>query len=251
MLDLRVAKVPFLHCEPFYFDMERRGIAVVEMTPAELGPAIQSGEIHAGPLPLVDCFRMTDSCQPVAGFCAASVDQGGVALLYASKPISELGGARIAVSPGTVTSQKLLEILLVQKYGVKPGPLVGLREQFDACLLVGNDALRRRRSVRGYPHRYDLGGEWRAWTGLPFVYARWMARKDVDSQSLAILQDTLYVGLEDGVDALYHMAEPRDDLLMLPKDVVEHIIGIRYFIGVSEQRAIDRFKECLDKLGNS
>jgi hypothetical protein len=72
-----------------------------------------------------------------------------------------------------------------------------------------------------------------------------MARQDMEYQPLAVLQDTLYVGLEDGVDALYHIAEPRDDLLMLPKDVAAYISGIRYFIGVSEQRAIDRFRECM------
>ena len=29
-----------------------------------------------------------------------------------------------------------------------------------------------------YPVRVDLGAEWKAWTGLPFVFAVWAARRD-------------------------------------------------------------------------
>lgn len=246
-IGVRVGRVGFLHCDPFYFDMERRGLSLHEMAHGSLAAALEGGEIDTAPLPLVECFRLESSLQPVAGFCVATVDQGNIALFYANKPIQELEGARIGVAGPSPTSQKLLQVLMTQRYGVKPGPFVTLREPFDACLLVGNDALRRRRNLRGYPHRYDLGGEWRQWTSLPFVYARWMARKVVEYQPMAVLQDTLYVGLEDGVDALYHIAEPRDDLLMLPKDVAAYIQGIRYFIGVSEQRAIDQFRECAAK----
>ncbi len=70
----------------------------------------------------------------------------------------------------------------------------------------------------------------------------------MDTKDIALLEDTLYVGLEDGVDALYHLNEPRDDLLMLPRDVVIYIQGLRYFIGLSEQKGIDKFREYLKQL---
>ena len=54
--------------------------------------------------------------------------------------------------------------------------------------------------------------------------------------------------MEDGVDGLYHLNEPREDILMLPKQVVEYIQGLRYYIGMSEQREVKRFKECLETL---
>jgi hypothetical protein len=37
-------------------------------------------------------------------------------------------------------------------------------------------------------------------------------------------------------------------LLMHPRDILEYTQGIRYFIGVTEQRAIDRFQHYLDQL---
>jgi chorismate dehydratase len=100
----------------------------------------------------------------------------------------------------------------------------------------------------GFPHIYDLGAEWHAWTGLPFVFARWMVRKEVAPREKALLEELLYAGLEDGVESLYQVAEPREDLLMLPRDIVTYIQGFRYFIGKAEQQAIEQFQRYLQQL---
>ena len=62
------------------------------------------------------------------------------------------------------------------------------------------------------------------------------------------MEDTLYVGMEEGVEALFHESEPRDRLLMLPKDIVEYIQGYRFFAGLSERKAIDLFRRYSDQL---
>ena len=81
-MPLRVGRIPYLHAEPFYFDMERRGIVLYEMVPSALATALTDGEIDAGPVPVVDCFRLADSLQPVAGFCHASENRQYLPLLH-------------------------------------------------------------------------------------------------------------------------------------------------------------------------
>ena len=198
---LRVGRIPYLHAEPFYFDMERRGIVLYEMVPSAIAAAVQDGEIDAGPVPVVDCFRLADSLQPVAGFCVASVRKTDSVFLYSTKPMAELHEARISVTDEAATASQLLDVLLRVQHQVQPAAYVSLQEAYDAFLLIGNDGLRRRGGTRGFPYTYDLGTEWHAWTGLPFVFSRWMARKDVDPKAIALLQDTRCVGLEVGVDA--------------------------------------------------
>jgi chorismate dehydratase len=243
-----VGRVPDLPSEPFYYDMARRGFELHDMLPNALAPAAETGEIHAGPLPLVDCFRLEDRFQPVGGFCLATTDSSGGVFLYSTRPIEELGDARIATIDEAVTESALLKVLLTLKYQVRPEAYVTLEEPHDAFLLVGNRALRQRRGARGFPHKYDLGQEWHTWTGLPFVYSRWMVTRDQDPKLIAVLEDTLYVGMEEGVDVLYHQNEPRNEVLMLPRHIIEYIQGIRYYIGLSEQKAIDRFRQYLGQL---
>jgi len=247
-MTLRVGRIPYLHAEPFYCDMERRGLVLYEMVPSALAGAITDGDIDAGPIPVVDCFRLAENLQPVAGFCVATVRTAGNVFLYSTKPMTELHTARIGVTDEAATALQLLDVLLRVKYQVEPAAYVSLQETYEAFLLIGNDGLRRRGGARGFAYTYDLGEEWYAWTGLPFVFSRWMVRKDVDPKALALLQDTLYVGLEVGVDALYGISEPREELLMLPRDIAKHIRGFRYYIGTSEQKALDQFRHYLQEL---
>ena len=183
---IKVGRVSFIHTEPFYFDMARRGIELQEMSPSALAPAAESGQIDAGPVPLVDAFRLENDFQPVAGFCTATTETSGSVFLYSTKPIEELDGATIGMIDEARTAPKLLEVLLKLKYGIAPGDYVPLRPaEYDAFVLIGNRALRQRRGARGFPHKYDLGQEWHSWTGLPFVFSRWIARNDMDSKELA------------------------------------------------------------------
>jgi chorismate dehydratase len=246
---IRVGRIPFLHSEPFYFDMERRGITLYEMVPSALATAAVDDEIDAGPLPLVDCFHLADRFEPVAGFCVASVKHTGSTFLYSTRPITALDGARIGLTDETSTAARLLDIVLRLKYQVQPAAYESLQTSHDAFLLIGNQGLRLRKGVPNFPYTYDLGAEWYSWIGLPFVFSRWMVRKDLHPTERALLEDTLYVGLEEGVDALYHLSQPREDLLMLPRDIVRYIQGFRYYIGLSEQQAIEQFQHYLAQLG--
>jgi chorismate dehydratase len=228
--------------------MARRGMVLYECVPRAVTAAAANGAIDAGPVPLVDCARLEDRFEPVAGFCIASVQRAGSSLLYSTRPITALAGAYIGVTDEAATALRLLHVLLRCKYQVQPEAYGPLQAAQDAFLLIGNQALRQRRGAPGFPHIYDLGAEWHAWTGLPFVFARWMVRKEVAPRDKVLLEETLYAGLEDGVEALCQVAEPRQDLFMLPRDIVTYIQGFHYFIGKSEQQAIEQFQRYLQQL---
>jgi predicted solute-binding protein len=52
----------------------------------------------------------------------------------------------------------------------------------DAALLIGDAALYQEHETNGLD-KIDLGKEWAAMTGLPFVWAVWAGREDVVSQT--------------------------------------------------------------------
>ena len=45
---LRIGRVPYLHAEPFYFDMARRGLAFYECVPALLPSRRQTARLTPG-----------------------------------------------------------------------------------------------------------------------------------------------------------------------------------------------------------
>ena len=242
-MPITVAHIPNLECEAFYFDMERRGIKLRDMEPNDVAKALEQGEVDAGPVSLVDSFRVAPRAVPISGFCVASVARAMSSVLLSRTPIEELNGCHIALGDGDITSVNLLRALLTLKHEVRGEIFVDEQSEHDAALLTGNQALRGRRRARGFPHRYDLGEEWQAWTGLPFVFSRWMVSAELERRDLVLLEDALFVGQEDWINNLYRATGPRDDLLMLPREVLEYVQGLRFFIGVPEERAITLFQE--------
>jgi chorismate dehydratase len=245
---LKIGRIPYLSCEPFYFDMERRGIELYDMAPSALAEAAVRGEIDAGPVPLTDCSRLDGQFGFLSGFCLATIRRAGSVALHSKVPMHELTGARIAIPSEAATSSFLLKVVLALKCRVHPGAYVTLDEAYDAFLLIGSEGLRQRHGAWDYPHTYDLGEEWYQWTGLPFVFTRWMVRKTVDRRDVAVLEDMLYVGLQDWADGIFRSSDSRDDVLMHPRDILEYTQGIRYFLGVQEQRAIDLFGRYVEQL---
>ncbi|PKB79707.1 MAG: hypothetical protein BZY88_11965 [SAR202 cluster bacterium Io17-Chloro-G9] len=248
---LKVGRVPELNCEPFYVDMSRRGIELSDVQVQDLTSAVEREEIDAGPMSLVDAFRLEDRLNPVSGFCVAAVESAVNSLLFSQRPLEELSAAPIAAGDADSTSDRLLDVIMKLKYKIEPGPRVSPEEPHEAVLITGDPALRRRRGMRGFPHRYDMGWEWNQWTGLPFVFTRWMARKNLEEHDAALLEDTLYVSQEDGIDSLYHITEPRNGLLMLPKDIAQYVQGLRFYMGHAENKAVDLFRSYLDQIGTN
>ena len=249
-MKIRVGRIPFLNSEPFYYKLVRDDIELITLVPAALTRAAEAGEIDAGPLPLADYFRLQDNFKQLAQFCICTVGKSRSVLLYSKRPIQNLDGAVVGITDQSSTAKSLLKVLFTLRFEVKPASYVSLNEPNDAFLLIGDDALRRRYGVPSYPYRYDLGEEWNRWTQMPFVYAVWVIRRDISPQRATYLENVLYSCIDEGLEHLYVIGEMRADVLMSARDLVEYFQGLRYWAGVSEQKAMQRFKGYLDSLGS-
>jgi chorismate dehydratase len=94
------------------------------------------------------------------------------------EPIEQLG--EIAVDPASATSVNLLRGLLAER-GLRPrlDPDVGASGPAGARLLIGDQAITFRQRPGKFQF-WDLGEQWRNLYHLPFVYAVWLIRPEVD-----------------------------------------------------------------------
>jgi chorismate dehydratase len=99
-------------------------------------------------------------------------------LLVSKVPLDKIRS--VATDDSSRTSAALVEIYLRKFVGLDPGftrqkpSLKEMLQWHDAALLIGDPALQAR--TDGY-FVYDLAEEWRRWTGRPFVFAFWAARR--------------------------------------------------------------------------
>jgi chorismate dehydratase len=104
------------------------------------------------------------------------------------------------------------------------------------AVVIGDHALALRDK---YPVVLDLGAAWKAWTGLPFVFAAWIAQEGVlDGHTLAMLEHSLEFGLGARRDIAHmwtaqHGGEPEFYERYLT-DHVRYRLDERYEAGLNE-----------------
>ncbi|MFL5495573.1 MAG: menaquinone biosynthetic enzyme MqnA/MqnD family protein, partial [Gemmatimonadales bacterium] len=107
--------------------------------------------------------------------------------LFSRRPVEELDGRTVLLTASSRTSVLLLDLVSRHRWGVRPRYATARAEAADlralaglpheAVLVIGDAALLLA-AQELYPVRVDLGAEWKAWTGLPFVFAVWAARRE-------------------------------------------------------------------------
>jgi chorismate dehydratase len=114
--------------------------------------------------------------------------------------------SRAELDPSSQTSVVLLRYLLDRRGVI----LEGLPVEADVLsplavgrtrLLIGDQAIRFRQKFGCNYSYWDLGAEWKALTGLPFVYALWLIRPEIAdaanvAEQLRFLRDRNFTNLD-------------------------------------------------------
>ncbi len=232
---MRVGRIPYLNSAPFYCGLE--GHALHDFVPRALGRALEAGDVDAGPLSLVDFFRLEPALVALPLGIATSGPAQSV-ILFSERPPKELGGAVIGVTDETSTSVQILRLLLAGKYEVAPREWVGPTERCDALLLIGDQALRALDGGRPARHRVDIGTEWVEWTGLPCVFARWAVKASIAPAEREALRRGLDAAIDRALADLPRIAAARRDVGLDERGVQAYLRGFTYRVGPDEERAI-------------
>ena len=243
----RIGYMPYLNSAVFYARLEGDWFDLVELPPRNMAASMQRGELNAGPLPIAEVLRMKGKL--VEGSLGVAAD--GLArsvLLFSDVPIEKLSGRDVAITSHTSTSVQLLRILFADHWKVDDVTLKGTHEECVAELLIGDAALKVAHGGNGRQFVYDLSHEWKRMTGLPFVFARWVAKSDASGTELGRFAETLHRSFAYGMSHINELADLGPTLGMSVEDVSTYIRGFTYELGETEFEAIDEFQSRLTRL---
>lgn len=190
---MRLGRIAYVNCHPVYGAIDRGIVRVpaelVTGTPAELNDLLAAGELDVSVVSAVEYARNAAAYYLLPDLAISCDGPVRSVALFSRREARDLDGATILLSAASRTSVHLLELLCQDVWGVRPRfaearaeaqdltALAGLPH--DAVLVIGDAALLLAAEGR-YAHQYDLGTEWKAWTGLPFVFAVWAARREAN-----------------------------------------------------------------------
>jgi chorismate dehydratase len=240
---LRVGRLPYLNAWPFHHAFGdaspcSRAPVWISAPPRRLGELAARRVLDAALLASRDALALRRHYRPLGDLGIARSGPVESVLLFSRRPVALLSGRRVALSAESRTSRALLRILLCDAFGLRSVEYVEHDEPADACLALGDEALARRASG-GWPVVLDLGAEWSRFTGLPFVYARWVVRRDVAPEAARALRDALSASLAAPCDPA---CAPRPAGMTTP-DVHRYLAGFVYRLGPAEQAGLTRFHQ--------
>ena len=186
----RIGSVSFLNAKPLLYGLDDLGDVDLTLdVPSRLLDGLTDHRFDVALLPVIDYQRMAGLRILTAG----GIGCDGPTLtvrIFSRTPISDIH--TLACDTDSHTSVALARVILAEQFGILPrivdynsrdaGAARLAADDATALLLIGDKVVTDEPPNR--PHQLDLGAAWKELTGLPFVFAAWMARQGVEVGTL-------------------------------------------------------------------
>lgn len=188
---VKISVVSYLNSIPFVYGLEKvsnERLTISKDIPSICAAKLIDGSIDIGLIPIAMISKVPHA-KIISDYCISGNGKVASVLLVSNSPIEEI--TTIYKDCQSRTSVALAQIL-VRDYWKKE---VQWKEeetnflqpkQFEGIVIIGDRALK---NYHQYKHVYDLSEYWKAHTGLPFVFACWVANKKIDEELVAFLNN--------------------------------------------------------------
>ena len=262
---MRIGRIGYINCAPVYGAIDRGIVALpakaelVTGTPAELNDLLIAGALDVSVISAVEYARHAKELVLLPDLAISCDGPVRSVALFSKRPVEKLDGLTVLLSASSRTSVGLLELLCRDVWKIEPKFAQARAEAQDldalaalpheAVLVIGDAALAL--AARGtYAHRYDLGEEWKKWTGLPFVFAVWAARRVAGPASIPVAHESLLASRAWGLAHLELLAEDAAGATGVPLDACrEYLAGLDYAFTYKHLAGLTDFFRRLAALG--
>jgi len=254
---MRIGRIPYINCYPVYGALDRGLVKLdaqlVDGVPTDLNQRMARGQLDISVVSAVEYARDSGRYLLLPDLAISCDGPVRSVVLFSSRPASELSRRRVVVSRSSMTSVALLELLFEHVWHAQPQFVPGDAElsdiatddsgDADARLVIGDAALLLGSRHRGrYPHAYDLGEVWKAWTGQPFVFAVWVAQRTTDIKTALVAHSALIESRNWGLAHLPELARQAQQATGVEEAVCrDYLSGLDYGLSYPHLAGLTEF----------
>ncbi|XZF15815.1 menaquinone biosynthetic enzyme MqnA/MqnD family protein [Chitinophagaceae bacterium MMS25-I14] len=242
---IKVAAVSYLNTKPLLYGIERSDVREkIELLldyPANLAKSLQDGSIDMALLP-VAAMPFVDGARIVSDYGIASDGNVASVCIFCQVPLEEI---RTVYLDYQSRSSVRLATLLLEQYWKKDVELKPAPENYieyingtTAGVIIGDRALQQRVN---FEYIYDLAEAWMDFTGHPFIFAAWIANKDLPEDFLAAFNKANAEGLNHLDEIVAAHPYPYYDLMTYYTE------NIKYELTPERRKGLELF---LEKIGS-
>jgi chorismate dehydratase len=210
MEKIRISAVSYLNSLPFVYGLNHSTLkdecAISLDIPSVCAEKLISGKVDVGLIP-VAAIPQVANAHIISDYCIGAKGKVKTVCLFSEVPLNEI--KTILLDYQSRTSVMLVKILAREFWKINPDFVnaeVGFEQSIKgvtAAVIIGDRAfsLTPDPSPEGEGSRgllaYDLAEEWRKFTGLPFVFACWVANKELPAEFISEFNNALKNGLNN------------------------------------------------------
>jgi chorismate dehydratase len=237
---------------------------IVDGVPSALNRQMADGTLDVSVISAVEYARDAKRYLLLPDLAITSDGPVRSVVLFSKRPASDLQGRRVLVSKSSMTSVALLELLFEHVWDARPAFVPADAElsdvekfgdtEHDARLVIGDAALHLWSRLRhpgdyaphaglsAYRYAYDLGAEWKTWTGLPFVFAVWVAQRTTPVQDALAVHANLIQSRDWGISHLDTLAAQAAVATGVNKqECLEYLSGLDYGLSYEHLAGLTEF----------
>jgi chorismate dehydratase len=265
---LRVGRIPYINTYPVYGAVDR-GLVTLDATlidgiPSALNARMSAGTLDVSVVSAVEYAAHAERYLLLPDLAISCDGPVRSVMLFSKRPVMDLDGATVLVSRSSMTSVELLGLLFRERWGVSPTLVPADAERadianfasvpHDARLVIGDAALLLSSGTNGvsrdYPFQIDLGTAWKEWTGLPFVFAVWVAQRATPIGDALRVHSQLIESRNWGLAHLPELAVQASDATGVSRDECEsYLSGLDYRLSLPHLQGLTEFYRRLDAAG--
>ncbi|HEX5385418.1 MAG TPA: menaquinone biosynthesis protein [Gemmatimonadales bacterium] len=235
---MRLGRIPWINCYPVYGAIDRALVPVpaelVTGTASELNDLLAAGELDVSVVSAVEYARNAAAYHLLPDLAITCDGPVHSVALFSRRPVAELSDCTVLLTASSRTSVLLLELLSRHRWHITPrfatvraeaGDLEALAGFPHEAVLVIGDAALMLTAERRYPITVDLGAAWQEWTGLPFVFAVWAARRNAPAAEVRRVHEQLLESRAWGLGHLDELAAAAARQTAVPEPVCRAYLG--------------------------
>jgi chorismate dehydratase len=211
---IRISAVSYTNTKPFIYGLQHTGIledvALSLDNPTDCAQKLIDDVADIGLIPVAATLSLPH-WEIVSDYCIGAVGAVNSVFIFSNCPISDI--KTLQMDPQSRTSNNLARVLLKNFWKVDYDMVVDAADYTEsadpntAFVLIGDRTFGKKER---YKYVYDLSEEWQKFTGLPFVFAAWIANKTIPADFMAEFNKSLKYGLDHRPELIKQLPQRTD-----------------------------------------
>lgn len=197
---IRVSAVSYTNTKPFIYGLQHNFVSTkIDLsldTPSDCAEKLIDNKADIGLIPVAALLSLP-YWQIVSDYCIGAVGAVNSVFIFSNCRIEEV--ENIQLDPESRSSNNLAKVLLKNYWKINPNQIIDAPDYAKstgiktAFVQIGDRTFGKKNQ---YPFVYDLAEIWQKMTGLPFVFAAWIANKPIDPEFMQSFNTALKAGLD-------------------------------------------------------